>query len=115
MPRLLNELALRDYDTLLTMDGGTPLYVMFDNDRAKLLAKRANVYVQLMRFNEAAGDMVAAISIGGTPAILRAQALLRRNGFSDVPLDGHDSPALRQALASCFGLDACFQGIMRAI
>jgi tetratricopeptide (TPR) repeat protein len=32
----LGELALRDYDSVL------PLHVMFDNDRAKLLAKRAN-------------------------------------------------------------------------
>jgi hypothetical protein len=49
------------------------------------------------------------------PAILRAQVLLRRNGFGDVPLDGHDSPQLCQALSVCFGLDVCFQGIMRAI
>jgi hypothetical protein len=59
--------------------------------------------------------MVTAIGLGGVPAILRAQVLLRRNGFADVPLDGHDSPQLRQALTACFGLDVCFQGIMRAI
>jgi hypothetical protein len=111
----LGELALRDYDAVLTMSGGTPLYVMFDNDRAKLLAKRAYTYVSLRRFDEAAGDMVTAVSLGGAPAILRAQVLLRRHGFSDVPLDGHDSPALRQALTACFGFNACFQGIMRAI
>jgi tetratricopeptide (TPR) repeat protein len=111
----LGELALRDYDAVLTMTGDTPLYVMFDNDRAKLLAKRANVYVGLRRFDEAARDMVTAIGLGGVPAVLRAQVLLRRNGFSDVPLDGHNSPALRQALAACFGLNICFQGIMRAI
>lgn len=110
-----DELALHDYDTLLATDHGAPLYVMFDNDRAKLLAKRANVYLQLKRFDDAARDMVTAIGMGGTPAILRAQVLLRRHGFSEVPLDGHDSPALRQALTSCFGLNACFQGIMRAI
>jgi tetratricopeptide (TPR) repeat protein len=111
----LGELALRDYDAVLAMTGSTPLYVMFDNERAKLLAKRANTYVRLRRFDDAAGDMVTAISLGGVPAILRAQVLLRRHGFSDVPLDGHDSPALRQALTACFGLNACFQGIMRAI
>jgi tetratricopeptide (TPR) repeat protein len=111
----LGELALRDYDSVLTMDRGVPLYVMFDNDRAKLLSKRANVYIQLKRFDDAAHDMVTAIGLGGVPAILRAQVLLRRNGFADVPLDGHDSPQLRQALTACFGLDVCFQGIMRAI
>ena len=111
----LGELALRDYDAVLARTGGSPLYVMFDNDRAKILAKRAFTYVRLRRFDNAAGDMVTAISLGGTPAILRAQVMLRRHGFSDLPLDGHDSPALRKALAACFGLDACFQGIMRAI
>ncbi len=56
-----------------------------------------------------------AISLGGIQTILRAQVLLRRSGFSDIPLDGHDSPALRRALTACFGLDACFQGIMKSI
>ena len=111
----LGELALRDYDAVLTMNGGTPLYAMFDNDRAKLLAKRANVYENMKRFDDAARDMVTAITLGGVPAILRTQVLLRRSGFSEVPLDGSDSPALRRALAACFGLDVCFQGIMRAI
>ncbi len=111
----LGELALRDYDAVLALDHGAPLYVMFGNERAKLLTRRAYVYIELKRFDDAAGDMVTAISLGGVPAILRAQVLLRRNGFSDVPLDGHDSPKLRQALTACFGLDACFQGIMRAI
>lgn len=111
----LNDLALHDYNAVLAMDHGAPLYVMFENDRAKLLARRANVYVGLRRFDEAARDMVTAISLGGRPAILRAQIMLRRNGFADVPVDGHDSPKLREALTACFGLDACFQGIMRAI
>jgi tetratricopeptide (TPR) repeat protein len=111
----LSDLALRDYDTVLAVDHGAPLYVMFDNDRAKVLAKRANVYIQLKRFDDAARDMATAIGVGGVPAILRAQVLLRRNGFGDVPLDGHDSPQLRQALSACFGLDVCFHGIMRAI
>ena len=110
-----SDLALRDYDAVLAMDHGAPLYVMFDNDRAKVMAKRANIYVGLRRFDDAAREMVAAIGLGGVPAILRTQVLLRRNGFSDVPLDGHDSRALRQALAACFGLNACFQGVMRAI
>ncbi|MGH9808993.1 MAG: hypothetical protein ACRD9W_17370 [Terriglobia bacterium] len=111
----LGELALRDYDAVLAMSGGSPLYVMFDNDRAKLLAKRAFTFVRLHRFDRATADMVTAIGLGGVPAILRAQVLLRRQGFADLPLDGHDSPALRKALTACFGLDVCFQGIMRAI
>jgi Tfp pilus assembly protein PilF len=111
----LDELALRDFDTVLAFDHGAPLYVMFGNDRAKLLAGRALVYVHLHRFDEATDDMVTAISAGGAQAILRTQVLLRGNGFPDVPLDGHDSKALRTALTACFGLNACFQGVMKAI
>jgi tetratricopeptide (TPR) repeat protein len=67
----LGELALHDYDSVLTMDRGVPLYVMFDNDRAKLLAKRTNVYIQLKRFDDAAHDMVTAVGLGGVPATAR--------------------------------------------
>jgi hypothetical protein len=47
--------------------------------------------------------------------VLRVQVFLRGNGFPDVPLDGRDSPALRHAIASCFGLNACFQGVIKSI
>jgi len=111
----MHDLALRDYDALLATDRGTPIHVMFGDERAKLLTKRAFSYVKLRRFDNAADDVITAISLGGVQAILRAQVLLRRSGFSDIPLDGHDSPALRRALTACFGLDACFQGIMKSI
>ncbi len=110
-----DDLAVHDYNALLATDHGAPVHVMFDNDRAKLLVKRAFSQVHLRRFDGAASDVIAAISLGGMPAILRAQVLLRRNGFSDVALDGRDSTSLRAALSACFGLDACFQGIMKAI
>lgn len=88
---------------------------MFADERAKLLTKGAFSYVKLRRFDDAADDVITAISLGGIQAILRAQVLLRRSGFSDIPLDGHDLPALRRALTACFGLDACFQRIMKSI
>ena len=53
--------------------------------------------------------MMSAIKVGGTPAILRAEVMLRRNGFPKVPIDGQQSPALRNALSECFALKACFQ------
>jgi hypothetical protein len=100
---------------LLATDGGAPVHVTLDNERAKLLTGRAFSYVRLRRFEDAANDVVAAISIGGTQAILRHQVLLRRSGFPEVPLDGHDSPNLRRALIACFGLDACSQAIRKSI
>ena len=111
----LDEFALRDYDAVLAADHGTPLYPISSEDRAAILQKRAFSYVRLRRFDDAARDMISAVNMGGNAAILRMQVLLRRHGFSDVPIDGHESPALRTALVACFGLNACFQGIMKAI
>jgi hypothetical protein len=88
---------------------------MLADEHAKLLTKRAFSYAKLRRFDDAVNDVITAIGLGGTQVILRTQILLRRSGFSDIPLDGHDSPALRRALTACFGLDACFQGIMKSI
>jgi len=111
----LNEFALRDYDAVLASDHGAPLYLMTAEQRAEVLQKRAFSHARLHRFDDAADDIISSISIGGTSAILRTQVLLRRHGFTDVPLDGHDSPALRKALTACFGNNVCFQGIMRSI
>ena len=111
----LDEFAVKDYDTLLTISDGTPRYPMGESDRANLMAMRAQAFVRLHRFDDAANDMVAALNIGGTRAVLRVQVFLRGNGFPDVPLDGRDSPALRHAIASCFGLNACFQGVIKSI
>lgn len=111
----LDERALADYDKLLDLSGGFPLYAMPDNERARLLVKRAFVLSHLKRYERAADDVVTAIRMGGVQATLRAQVLLRRHGFSEVPMDGKDSPALRQAVSACFGLNACFQGMMQAI
>ena len=111
----LDEFALRDYDAILATDHGAPLYAISSENRAQILQKRAFAFLHLRRFEEAADDMLSAIGIGGAPAILRTQVLLRRHGFSDVPLDGRESLAMRRAVVACFGLNACFQGIMRTI
>lgn len=109
------DLAVRDYDTLLAAEQGTPIYVMFPDDRAKLLMDHALSKLKLRHFDAAASDAIWAMNVGGVQAILRAQLLLRRSGFADVPVDGQNSAARRRALAACFGLDACFQGIMKSI
>jgi Tfp pilus assembly protein PilF len=110
----LADAALHEYDALLATDHGAPVHVMFDNDRATLLAHRAYAYICLQRFDKAADDMMSAIKVGGTPAILRAEVMLRRNGFPNVPIDGQQSPALRNALSDCFARKACFQQAERA-
>ena len=111
----LDELAVQDLNEVLGTTGGSPVYVMMRDDRAKLLSKRARAYTHLHRFEDAARDAVAAVSLGGTAAILRMQVFLRRNGFPEAPLDGKDSSALREAISACFGLNACSQGLMQAI
>ena len=111
-----DDLAVKDYDAVLADAApGVPLYVLPGERRAKLLVARAYILVRLHRFDDAVRDVDAAISVGGKPAILRAQILLRRHGFPDVPVDGENSDKLRQALSACFGLEACYQPVMQAI
>lgn len=110
-----DEPAVKDFNSLLAIVDGTPHYALGNADRAKLLAERARSLARLHRFADAADDMMEALSIGGSSAILRAQVFLRRNGFPEVPIDGKDAPVLRQAISACFNLNACFQGIMQSI
>lgn len=111
-----DDLAVKDYDSVLADAApGTPLHAMPDNRRARLLVARAQSLVHLNRFADAVKDAVAAMSVGGKTAILRAQVLLRRHGFPDVPIDGENSAQLRQALGACFGLKTCYQPIIQAI
>jgi len=107
--------AVKDLNTVLEVNNGTPHYALGDPERARLLARRARSLVNLQRLKDASGDMMEALSIGGNTAILRAQVFLRRHGFPEVPIDGKDALALREAIASCFSLKACFQGIIQGI
>ena len=111
-----DESAVKDYDAILADAApGTPLHAMPDNKRARLLVQRAQSLVELKRFADAVKDAVAAMSVGGKAAILRAEILLRRHGFPDVPIDGENSATLRQALGACFGLKTCYQPVIHAI
>jgi Flp pilus assembly protein TadD len=108
--------ALSDYDQVLgPVGGGRPRYALGGDMLAVPLMLRAEILVDHRRYEDAVTDILAAMEFGGTPAVLRAQVFLRRNGFSDLPLDGKGSDAVRDALRSCFGLNACFTGLIRAI
>jgi Tfp pilus assembly protein PilF len=111
----LDERAVNDFTLLLTITDGSPRYSLEENQRAIILSKRANAFVRLHRFDEAADDVIAALNFGGARAVLRAQVFLRGSGFPNTPIDGKDSPALRESVRACFGLNACFQGVMQAI
>jgi tetratricopeptide (TPR) repeat protein len=104
-----SEAALRQYNELLATQDGAPIYVMFEDDRAKLLTKRAFANVRLNRLEDAANDMIAAVGVGGKPAILRAELMLRHNGYADLSLDGQASPELRKALTDCFAHATCLK------
>jgi tetratricopeptide (TPR) repeat protein len=106
-----DQAALDDYDAILGPVDGPPVIVMRAEQLASYRAQRARLLVHLNRFADASTEMVNSISAGGRNALLRAQVYLRQNGFPDVPLDGKDSPELRTALKSCFGLNSCFQKV----
>jgi tetratricopeptide (TPR) repeat protein len=103
--------ALADFDIILGPVGGTARYAIGGDQLAKYRTQRAFVFVHLKRFADAAAEMADALDAGGKPAVLRAQILLRHNGFPQTPLDGRDSDGLRQSLQACFGLNSCFQRI----
>jgi hypothetical protein len=77
--------------------------------------QRARMLVELGQPEDAPTDMSAAIAKGGKKTTLKAQLFLRQNNFPEIPLGGRVSPELRTVLLSCFALNACFQGVMRAI
>jgi tetratricopeptide (TPR) repeat protein len=106
--------ALGEFDALLEEQGGAPVHPMFGNNRARVLMDRANVLFDMHRYEDATKDAVASVTAGGKPAVLRAQIMLRRHGFSDLPLDGQISDRMRQALSACFGLQSCISEL-RAI
>jgi tetratricopeptide (TPR) repeat protein len=103
--------ALADFDKILGPPGAAPRYAIGGTELAAYRMQRALLFVQLKRFAEAASEMASALNAGGKPAVLRAQIFLRRNGFPQTPLDGHDSDELRQSLQACFGLNSCFEKI----
>jgi tetratricopeptide (TPR) repeat protein len=107
--------ALNDLTTILGPVGGSPAYAVGGNQYARFLEQRAMILVRSHQLTNAATDMMTAVTYGGRPAILRTQVLLRQNGFSEVPLDGKDSPQMRTAIEGCFGLDSCFAAIKHDI
>ncbi len=107
-----DEKALADYDAILGPTGG-PLKSALGGDRlGKYRMQRALVLVRLMKLDQAAVEMASGLAEGKS-TILRAQVFLRQSGFPLLPLDGRDSPELRQALRECFGMKMCFQEIRR--
>ena len=106
-----DQAALADYDAILGPIDGPPAIIMRESQSAVYHMARAQVLIRLRRFADASSDMMHSVSAGGPRSILRAQVYLRQNGFPQTPLDGRDSPDLRAALQSCFGLNSCFQKI----
>jgi tetratricopeptide (TPR) repeat protein len=107
--------ALGDLDKLIPGADGRAKYAIGGDQLAKLYIQRAFILERMKRFRNAAADVAAAVRNGGVPTMLRVQIFLRRNGFPQIPLDGRDSQQLHDALEACFGLNACFQGAIKAI
>jgi tetratricopeptide (TPR) repeat protein len=106
-----DQAALADYDAILGPINEPPVIIMREGQLAAYHMARAQLLIRLKRFADASSDMMHSISAGGRRSILRAQVYLRQNGFPQTPLDGQDSPDLRAALQSCFGLNSCSEKI----
>lgn len=82
---------------------------------SQLLVQRAILLVRLGRAADANRDLDTITTVGGRPALLRLQLFLRKNGFSDLPLDGQRSAAFDDALQTCFINQACGRGLIRSL
>lgn len=82
---------------------------------SQLMMQRAILLVSLHREAEANMDLDAIVTAGGKRSLLRMQIYLRRNGFSDLPLDGERTQAFKSALESCFINKACGRGLVRSL
>jgi tetratricopeptide (TPR) repeat protein len=82
---------------------------------SQLMMQRALLLVQLHRKADANLDLDAIVTAGGKRSLLRMQIYLRRNGFSDLPLDGERTAAFDSALEACFINQACGRGLVRSL
>jgi len=67
------------------------------------------------RAADASRDLDAIVTTGGKRALLRMQVYLRKNGFSDLVIDGQRSAAFDSALQICFINQACGRGLIRSL
>jgi tetratricopeptide (TPR) repeat protein len=103
--------AVNDLTALLGAPGdGTTSPAMSPINRPFLL-QRMIIFVRLGRKEEAQKDMDMLLTGGGKPGVMQLQLYLRRNGFSDVPLDGERSQRLEDALRACIEEKVCLQGL----
>lgn len=108
----LNEAVVAEADALLALDNPDldTLYATLENKR---MTFRTQVRLEQVLAWERAG-LTEETEKAFTEWIAIAERS-RRHGFYDVPIDGEDSAKLREALAACFGLRACYQPVMHAI
>ena len=73
----------------------------------QLFVQRAILLIKAGRTADANLDLDTIFKAGGQRAVLRMQLFLRKNGFSEVALDGKRSAAFDSALKACFINQAC--------
>jgi len=81
----------------------------------RLLIQRAILSMNVGRPDDATRDLDFIVGTGGPRAILRMQLYLKKNGFSDVAVDGKRSTGFDDAVKACFINQACGRGLVRSI
>lgn len=104
--------ALDDINVVLGVAESGMTFVLGNETRAELLLKRSFLHLHLKQHDRAVTDALEAVSIGGTPKILRLKLFLKKRGFA-VKINGVVSDTMRQAIKACFAVDRCAAGMFQ--
>jgi tetratricopeptide (TPR) repeat protein len=113
----LNRLAdaVEDLDNILGKPGekssASPVFPRF----SQLLVQRAILLMKLDRRDDAILDLDTVVNTGGKRALLRLQLYLKKNGFSELKIDGERSNAFTKAIETCFINQACGRGLLQSL
>src|ERR1051325_6063141 len=107
--------AVEGLDGILGKPGeksaASPVFAQF----SQLLIQRAILLMKLNRRDDAGLDLDTIVNTGGQRALLRMQLYLKKNGFSELKIDGERSDAFTKAIETCFINQACGRGLIQAL
>lgn len=107
--------AVDDLTTILGKPGEPVTATPTFPHQGQLFVQRAILLMRLNRADDARRDLDTITAFGGKRALLRMQIFLRKNGFTEVPVDGQRGAAFDSAVESCFINQACGRGLVRSL
>jgi tetratricopeptide (TPR) repeat protein len=106
--RLGNDVAAaRDLSSLIDGLADGLHFALGDAEIAGFLMRRTMAFAHLSRETQAKADVARFLTLADKPKLLRLQIFLRRQGFTDLQIDGRPSLDLQHAMEQCLAQAAC--------